>query len=335
MSSSRRNIFVGLTVLASLIALGGMLLKFGSAGAKLFRDTQEIHVTFVADRADGLSEGSPIYYRGVVVGRVTKLQQDTNQRDVLIDASIDTKVPPPANVHGIIRTASLISGNSLLAMELTPVPGSATTVPTGKLAEDQKIATLYIGSELVPPSIGQLAAELGQTAREMREAKLISHLDETIRSAGDVATSLKDMMGDPKLRDDLRVGIANFRQTTETANRAAENFERFSGKLDKMSEDAAAAITDARTLVNKTQGNIDQLSARVDDRLLQASKLLDSLQSIASKMDKGQGTAGQLMNDPKLYQSLVDSSKELNMTIADLRRLVNQWEQEGVSLKMK
>jgi hypothetical protein len=42
-----------------------------------------------------------------------------------------------------------------------------------------------------------------------------------------------------------------------------------------------------------------------------------------------------LLNDPKLYQSLLDSSKELNATISDLRRLVEQWEQEGVSLKVK
>jgi hypothetical protein len=32
---------------------------------------------------------------------------------------------------------------------------------------------------------------------------------------------------------------------------------------------------------------------------------------------------------------LLDNSRELNLTIADLRRLVEQWEQEGGSLKMK
>ena len=36
----------------------------------------------------------------------------------------------------------------------------------------------------------------------------------------------------------------------------------------------------------------------------------------------------------KLYQGLVDSTKELNTTISTLNRLVEQWEQEGVSLKL-
>ena len=62
---------------------------------------------------------------------------------------------------------------------------------------------------------------------------------------------------------------------------------------------------------------------------------MDQFQSIAEKVEKGQGTAGALVNDPKLYESLVDTSRELNLTIKDLQRLVQQWEQEGVTLKLK
>jgi hypothetical protein len=40
------------------------------------------------------------------------------------------------------------------------------------------------------------------------------------------------------------------------------------------------------------------------------------------------------VNDPKLYQGLVDVTQQLNLTVTDLRRLVQQWEQEGVSLKL-
>ena len=36
-----------------------------------------------------------------------------------------------------------------------------------------------------------------------------------------------------------------------------------------------------------------------------------------------------------LYESLLDTSRELNMTIKDFKRLVEQWEQEGVSFKLK
>ena len=71
------------------------------------------------------------------------------------------------------------------------------------------------------------------------------------------------------------------------------------------------------------------------DRLTQIAKLLDQFQSVAEKIDKGQGSAGALVNDPRLYESLLDTSRELNLTIKDFKRLVEQWEQEGVSLKVK
>ena len=64
------------------------------------------------------------------------------------------------------------------------------------------------------------------------------------------------------------------------------------------------------------------------------SLILDRFQSVATKVDQGQGTAGKLINDPKLYEALLDSSQELSLTIKDLKRLVEQWEQEGVSLKL-
>jgi phospholipid/cholesterol/gamma-HCH transport system substrate-binding protein len=102
-----------------------------------------------------------------------------------------------------------------------------------------------------------------------------------------------------------------------------------------VADDASATLTDARAMIHKTQDNLDRVTSQVNDRMMQLSKLLDTFQSISSKIDQGNGTAGMLMNDPKLYQNLVETTREMNETIADLKRLVEQWEQEGVSLKMK
>jgi hypothetical protein len=63
--------------------------------------------------------------------------------------------------------------------------------------------------------------------------------------------------------------------------------------------------------------------------------LLASVQDITEKLNKGQGTAGQLLNDPRLYQALVDSAKQLSLTVGELRLLVEQWQQEGVGFKLK
>ena len=76
-----------------------------------------------------------------------------------------------------------------------------------------------------------------------------------------------------------------------------------SAKLDKLSDDATTTLSDVRTTVKTTGTNVETLSKQAGDRLEQISKTLDHFQSIAAKIDQGQGTAGQLVNDPKLYQA--------------------------------
>jgi ABC-type transporter Mla subunit MlaD len=352
MTQTARNFYVGLTVLGALIALGWMLLRFGAAPVKLLRHDQQLTIHFVSDRADGLAEGSQLLYRGVGVGEITKLRRDENDRDVLIDAIVDNVPPLPGNVQAEVRTQSLISGQAVLTLELinpalaentaaeaSTMPGAIAPVlipvqPIGQLRDGQILRATYVGTELIPPQIGQLASELQRTAHDLRAAGLITHLDESVRQAGDVLKSLRDYVDDPAMRQDIRDAITNFRTTTESTKHAAADIEAFSQKLGKISDQASDTITQARTTITHTQDDVDRVSTQVDNRLVQMSKLLDTVQSVAGKVDQGQGTAALLLNDPKLYQSLVDSSRELNSTILDLRRLLQQWEQEGVSLKL-
>jgi ABC-type transporter Mla subunit MlaD len=102
-----------------------------------------------------------------------------------------------------------------------------------------------------------------------------------------------------------------------------------------MSGETSEAIAQARGTISKTESEILSLSRQMSGRLEQVATLLEQINAITSRVDKGQGTAGALINDPRLYESLVDTTRELNATIKDLKRLFQQWEQEGVQLKLR
>jgi phospholipid/cholesterol/gamma-HCH transport system substrate-binding protein len=129
------------------------------------------------------------------------------------------------------------------------------------------------------------------------------------------------------LRDDLHQSLDNIRQTTESAN-------RLSHKLETVADQASDTVKEARTTVAATHKHIDELAEDMTGRLAQASKILENFQSISAKIDQGAGTAGLLVNDPKLYSALVDTVRNLNLTVKDLQRIAQQWEQEGVTLKL-
>jgi len=312
MSPYRRNMMVGLTVLVALLGLGWMMLKFGGRAMTPFQPVR-IPITFVGNRADGLSEGSSITYRGKQVGQVTNVRLEDDLQSVVVEGQVEP--PLPENVEGIIRTTSAIGSSS--AIVLTTVD----QLPAGSVKPGQKIAIRFVGLDLIPPEFAELARELKETSKQFRESNLILHLDQQVKRAGAVIDSVQKLIDDPKMREDLNITMANFRT-------ASENASRISGKLDALTDETTATVKSSR----KT---IEDLGKQMNDRMVQVATLLDQTNSITTKINQGQGTAGKLVNDEKLYSSLVDTTQQLSLTIKDLQRLIQQWEQEGVTLKLK
>ena len=146
--------------------------------------------------------------------------------------------------------------------------------------------------------------------------------------------SLDDLVSDKKVRQDVQESLANIRSASESATHIAAKLEKFSGDFQNLTVEAMVTVQKAQQAIEKTGTHADALSKQMSGRLEQMAKLLESFQSISSKVDEGKGTAGMLVNDPKLYQGLVDTTRELNVTIKDLQRLVEQWEQEGAAIRL-
>jgi phospholipid/cholesterol/gamma-HCH transport system substrate-binding protein len=308
MSPRRRNIIVGLVVLLGLGIATWMVLLFAGRFASLFA-SPGLPINMTSDRADGLSDGSSITYRGVQAGRVTGVHLRPDGQGVLITAEVNKKNPLPANLHAVIRTQSAFGNSAAIELEVT---GS----PTGQLAAGANLKADYEGSALIPKQFTELA-------EDFHRQQLIQHLDQTIVSirqqsdrAGQILEEVQNVVSNPKTREDLKATLANVRNATESAARVGSNLEKFTVKLDRISDQTEGTMSEVRVAVAKLGSS------------------LDHFESISNKIDQGKGTAGLLVNDTKLYQGLVDTTKELNLTIADLQRVVQQWEQEGVTLKL-
>lgn len=340
MATYRKNIAVGLTMLVALGLLGAMILMFGDAPTALFRSRQ-VRVLFLAESAEGIVNGSPILYRGVNVGKVDKVELSNDSAGVAIHGSISQGNRIPANVIGTVQS-SLIGGNAALSLR---VNGEA---PSGELQSGATVTVKQGGASLIPPEFADLAKRLSElstrlqtTVDDFNNAKVINKLSSTIDTVqktvskvGDVADEARKLLADEKSREDIKQSIANFRAVSENAKVVVRNLETFSVKLNKVTEDAGKLTTDATAVINKTGTKVDDLSKQLGQRLEQVATVLERFQSISDKLDKGDGTAGKLINDPKLYEALLGTSQELNLTVKDLRRLVEQWEQEGVSVKL-
>jgi phospholipid/cholesterol/gamma-HCH transport system substrate-binding protein len=319
MSAYQRNVLVGAVVLVGLGMLAWMILQFANKAASFFL-TSGTPITFTTSAAGGLSDGSPVTYKGVNVGRVTGVRRVANPadgEDIVVDAIIDANPPLPANLVGTIKQTSLLGGSAMIELEPDAIAVTRPSLATagGYLSEG---ANLRAESQADITSLGGDIRELSQSMRT-------------------TVSSINKIIGDPKIQEDIKVSLANARTTLESASRVAAKLEQISVNIDKTaaSIDKAAAsagetVGEVRVTVKDARGEIKRVSDNMNQRLEQLAGSLQHVQSITQKLDQGKGTAGQLLNDPKLYQSLADTAAELNLMVKDMRRLVQQWEQEGI-----
>jgi phospholipid/cholesterol/gamma-HCH transport system substrate-binding protein len=326
MATYRKNVAVGATMIVALCTLGFMIILFGDAPVKFFRKAQ-MPLTLRAESAEGITTGSPVLYLGVNVGKVNSIERAVDQPGVMIKVAVERHPPLPANVDAVIRS-TLIGGTASISLE--PRGG----VPQGQLTDNTTIAARVGGTNLLPREFTELAKRLTElsvmlqtTVDDWNKSKVIDKVAATIDTIHKTVADLDKTLGDDQMRDDLRQTLANFKTISEKLSKLADNVEKVTASADKVAVDASVTI-------KRTGEHVDDLSKQIAQRLDQVAGILEKFQSVANKVDQGEGTAGKLINDPKLYEALLDTSRELNLTVKDLRRLVEQWEQEGVTLKL-
>jgi len=328
MATYRRNVLVGITVLASMVMLAWMIIRFGGNIAKPFAGEQ-FTIRFRTERGDGLSEGSAITYLGMPVGRVVGVNLDPNKRDIWVEALIEAKFELPANVEGVIRQASLLGSASNIALEVKGTDLSQV------IKQDAVLPARFVGLDFFPPEIRQISAELAVTTKQFRESNLIGNLNDRITQVGKVldeaqksVDGVNTVINDETLRNDIRASVADIRKASENARNITETADKVAKKLD-------ASVTNIGTTIDQAQADLQDVAKLTKARLAEASTLLSQANEITTKLNTGKGTAAQLVNDPKLYEGLVDTTAQLNATIKDLKRLIQQWEEEGVTVKLR
>lgn len=110
-STVLRDFIVGLFVLAGLASLGYLSLNLGGAAAT--GGGLELVATF--REIGGLTERAPVAISGVRVGRVQRIELDSNL-DARVVMDVDASLELPVDTSAAIRTAGLL-GDQFIALE--------------------------------------------------------------------------------------------------------------------------------------------------------------------------------------------------------------------------
>lgn len=281
------------------IAITALILGFNFLkGRNLMARKDTIYAVF--SRTDGLSTSDAIRINGLQVGNVTTMDEsDEDVTGVVVGFHLTRDVNIPDDSYAVINA------NPLGSTSVNIVRGSSknligngdtirTVTATGML-DDLKgaVAPVMTNVNGTLKSIDSLVEQVGGTLDPAAKA----HLQSMLADLSDASRSLKTLMdtrnGDlaATLRNASSIS-GNLQKNNDTIGRILSNLNVLSAKL---------AAMDLEKTLAKVQSAVDNLNLALE------------------QVNKGSGTAGLLLHDPKLYRNLDATANSLNILLQDLR----------------
>ena len=235
---------------------------------------------------------------------------------------------------GRVDNISLKDGKALVTLRM---------LPSVKLEEDVEAKIKSYGIlgdkyvDIVPGTKGETYIRAGgdifRTEQQADIDKLLRELGYIASDVMKVTSSLKDVVGSEKGEASLKAIIENTRSITENLNRVVtQNDEKLNLMITNLGEASAemrkafAALNSIVERIDSGEGTIGQLVENRDvfDNLNQT---LASIRDITDKINEGEGTIGKLINDEDTVDNLNASLKSLEKSMDGIERYVSKSEQ--------
>jgi phospholipid/cholesterol/gamma-HCH transport system substrate-binding protein len=274
---------VGALVVVAVVVFGALFLWLTDRG--LSRHRADLYVELAA--ADGLKKGDPVLFRGVPVGEVRELDL-TPEGGVVVEARLKRRVPLTKDATAVLQTVDVFGGQSVVLQA-----GSPAAPP---LADGDTLT----GS--VPRSLAATAEVIGERAERLLDDKTIELVHGTLAGGARAATELQRLIADANAL--LAAQSENLAAATANIVAVTENLEGVT---------AGPELERAVRNLEETTANLAAMTASMGE----ASA---SLASVMAKLDRGEGTAGRLLNDRALYDQVLAATGKLDALAEDIRK---------------
>ena len=146
-------------------------------------------------------------------------------------------------------------------------------------------------------------------------------LEELITGISAFVKNSNDIVGDAENKASIKTALANLADASKEANDAIHQIKEAADAGKAMFQNADARTAQLTTSLVATSDKLGEVMTNLDIVLV--------------KINDGQGTAGKLVNDGRLYEQLLEDSKQLHLVLQDLKSFVVESKEKGIPLKLK
>ena len=299
-----KEFIIGLVAVFTLLAgyWGFSFLK----GNDLFSEEREFILIY--DKVAGLNISNPVNVNGLRVGKVSYIDfiaNDTNAR-ILVKIKLKNDIQIPKNTKAVIRSDFL---------------------------GVNKIDLVLNKSNSMAQSGDTLSTDIATTIQEevsMQVAPLKAKAEDMMASIEAIMVSFKMVFNDET--------VSGLSETFIRIKSTIINLESSTKNLDQLIAGETTHISNVLTNLDNITANLNSNNSKINNVITNFSDISDSLvkldvkstfdkmdkavvdfYSIVQKVDNGEGTMGQLINNDTLYNELEAASTELHELLEDIK----------------
>jgi phospholipid/cholesterol/gamma-HCH transport system substrate-binding protein len=324
---------VGLFVFLALILLFYMSFRVGEFK---FGKAKGYPIITYFKSVEGLKKDSGVQIAGVQVGKVQEIALEGNRAKVTLRIRPDIVIQKDA--RAVIKTHGVLGEKYI---EIIPGSPGVEALKAGQEIEKTVSA----------PDIDQLLTFLGGIAEDFQSVSTSLKnalggperervISKTLDNIHEGTEGLKRLIQENEGR--IKTILSNFdrfsmdmRGITGETQKVIGNLNRIVAKVDQGQGTIGKLITD-ETLYREATGVFQEFKttfsdakvtlAQVRAAINEAKGALSSINRMAHKVERGEGSLGKFVNEEDLYRDVRKGIDELKGTIADARKVIGSLE---------
>jgi phospholipid/cholesterol/gamma-HCH transport system substrate-binding protein len=302
-SNNRKQITVGIFIFVGLVIF---ILAIFTLGGQRKSFVKSFTLNVVFNDIQGLKAGNNVWYSGVKVGTIKKIQF-YGKSEVQVILTIEEEA------HKYIHkdaTAS-ISSDGLIGNKIIVISGGNPKYPFIEDGDRLQVSTTLSTDDIMKTfqvnnkNLVDITGDFKTLARGLVEGK---------GSAG-------ALLSDDKIANEFRAIVSNLQRTTASTDRMARELDHFSKKLNTKGGLADKVLTDTAVFA-QLQRSVNELQKTARS----ASEMTQNLNAASGKLTQSDNAAGLLLNDAKtaeqvrsIMTNLETSSKKLDEDLEALQ----------------
>lgn len=335
-----RDFFIGSTAIVGLGGLALTLFLFGE-----FRGSKTYPLRLDLDNASGLTKSSLVTLNGVRIGEIRTVEPARDPREGAVvglaiiegirvprdlEVSIDRSFVGDSSLS--LRPRSLLKDGPLTDADFLK-PGDAVRAKAGSFMDqigsvlDSRLGSLMgaaddfrtlsgtwtrVGERAEALMTPRPSADVDAGRREPNLATAIARIDRA-------AAAVQAWLGDEEMRGDAKRAVA---RASDVFDKAAEAVDTFNA--------TAKTINDR---VNTVGDNVETATREVVALSNQAGEAINELRGVLSQINQGEGTVGQLVKNPDLYNALTDAARRLEKALTEAQLIIEKYRKEGIPIR--